>query len=233
MSEVMDRIRQAAAKAAAGPLAGDRERPQFERVAAQSPFPPEAGREDYIERFRTELEALSAKVYGPSDVGGAAEQVARLILTQVSAPAQLLSWAESEIECPELGGRLRQLGIEMVAGQVPNDESHQDVLEKMAAMEVGLTGAIAGLADTGSILVASGSGRSRIASLLPPVHIALLPVERIYPTMHDWLVSGGADLVAKTANVVAITGSSRTSDIELQLTLGMHGPKELHVVLVQ
>ena len=66
MSEVMDRIRQAAAKAAAGPLADARERAQFERVAAQSPFPPVAGREEYVERFRAELEALTAKVYGPS-----------------------------------------------------------------------------------------------------------------------------------------------------------------------
>ncbi|MGI5836130.1 MAG: LutC/YkgG family protein [Chloroflexota bacterium] len=295
MSEVMDRIRQAAAKAAAGPLADARERPQFERVAAQSPFPPEAGREEYVERFRAELEALTAKVYGPFDADDAIEQVTRLILqavgrgggeteteadaetrgrgdgphpqplphkergdtqhseprtqnselssglrtqhsglsTQHPALTPVLSWAENEIECPGLADKLRQAGISLVSGRVPNDENHQNVLEKLATMEVGLTGAVAGLADTGSIIVASGAGRSRIASLLPPVHIALLPVERIYPTMQDWLVGGGADLVAQSANVVVITGSSRTSDIELQLTLGMHGPKELHVVLLR
>lgn len=53
---------------------------------------------------------------------------------------------------------------------------------------------------------------------------------------HDARLAGcrwGAGLVARTANVAVITGSSRTSDIELQLTLGMHGPKELHVVLLR
>ena len=63
------------------------------------------------------------------------------------------------------------------------------------------------------------------------MHIAVLPVSRIYPTMQDWIADGGVDLARETANLVVITGSSRTSDIELQLTMGMHGPKELHIVL--
>ena len=83
MSDVMARIRQAAAKAAAGPLADALERPHFERVAAQSPFHPDTGREDYVERFKVELETLSAKVYGPYDAREAADQVARLILQAV------------------------------------------------------------------------------------------------------------------------------------------------------
>lgn len=92
-------------------------------------------------------------------------------------------------------------------------------------------GAVAGLADTGSIVVASGPGRSRLASLLPAIRVAVLPLSRLYPTMQDWLAGGGVELARRTANLVVITGSSRTSDIEMQLTLGMHGPKEIHVVL--
>jgi L-lactate dehydrogenase complex protein LldG len=127
--------------------------------------------------------------------------------------------------------RLERASVRLVPGDVPNDREHQLVLERLAEIEVGLTGATAALADTGSIIVTSGPGRARIASLLPPIHVAVLPTSRIYPTMHDWLASGGTELVRETANLVVITGGSRTSDIELQLTLGMHGPKELHVVL--
>jgi len=143
----------------------------------------------------------------------------------------VLSWDEAEIGCPGLGEWLRRAGIEMVPGLVPNDEGHHRALQGLAALGVGLSGAVAGLADTGSIVVASGPGRSRVASLLPPVHVAVLPVSRLYPTLQDWIADGGPELARRTANLVIITGPSRTSDIEMQLTLGMHGPKELHVVL--
>jgi L-lactate dehydrogenase complex protein LldG len=234
VSSTMDRIREATAKAAAGPLAGDRERPQFERVAAQSPFPPEAGMDDYVARFKAEVEALSAYAYGPFDADGVADQVVALInrsLTPGPRPSSVLSWDEAEIGCQPLGDRLEKASIRLVPGDIPNNPEHQTVLERLAEIEVGLTGTTAGLADTGSIVVASGLGRARIASLLPPVHIAILRLSRMYPTMQDWLAAGGATLAEDTANLVVITGGSRTSDIELQLTLGMHGPKELHVVL--
>lgn len=234
MNVAMDRIREATAKAAAGPLSGDRERPRFERVAARSPFPPGAGLDDYVERFRTELEALSSYVYGPLDAEGVADQVVELAhrsLTPGTGHPRMLAWDEAEIGCPPLRDRLEEASVELFPGDVPNSEEHQLALERLAEIEVGLTGAAAGLADTGSIVMASGPGRARIASLLPPVHIAILPLSRIYPTMQEWLAAGGAELAKETANLVVITGGSRTSDIELQLTLGMHGPRELHVVL--
>lgn len=226
---VMDRIRKAAALAAAGPLAGDRERPRFERVAAQSPFQPEATLADYVERFKIELQALASSVYGPFDAAGTAEAVVGII--QQKRAFKVLAWDEGEIGCPPLGDALERASIQIVVGDVPNNREHQTVLEQLAQIEVGLTGAKAGLADTGSIIVASGPGRPRNASLLPPVHIAILRVSSLFPTMQDWLAAQGAALAPETANLVVITGGSRTSDIELQLTLGMHGPKELHVVL--
>ncbi len=227
MSGVMDRIREAAAKASSGALAGDRERPSFPRVAAQSPFPPDATRETFLARFREELETLAGRVYGPFD----AEGVARQVIELVRGASEVLSWDEAEIGCPGLGDALRQVGIEMVQGEVPNDEDHQKALERLAVLGVGLSGVVAALADTGSLVVASGAGRSRVASLLPPVHVAVLRLSRLYPTLQDWLADGGPELARRTSNLVIVTGPSRTSDIEMQLTLGMHGPKELHVVL--
>ncbi len=238
MSGVMDRIREAAARAASGPLADARERPAFPRVAAQSPFPPEAGPEQFVARFRTELEALAGKVYGPLDADGVADKLIELIAAASSQPSaasgqplRVLAWDVGQIPVPGLAERLRQASVELVPGEVPNDDRHQETLERLARIPVGLSGAVAGLADTGSVVVASGPGRARVASLLVPVHLAVLPVSRLYPGMADWLADGGAALLKSTANVVPITGPSRTADIELTLTLGMHGPREIHAVL--
>jgi L-lactate utilization protein LutC len=97
---------------------------------------------------------------------------------------------------------------------------------------VGLTGADAGLAETGSVVIASGPGRSRMASLLVPVHVAVLRVDRLVDSISTLLATRG-DLVAAGSNLVAITGPSRTADIEHTLSRGVHGPGEVHVILFE
>ncbi len=231
MSEVLSRIREAAAKASAGPLADARERPAFPRVAARSPFPPETTLRDLVDRFRLELEALAGSAYGPFDASGVAGKVTEILSDRNIS--RLLAWDAGQIECPGLAERLGHARIELIHGDVPVDGGHRESLDRLAQLEIGLSGAIAGLADTGSIIVASGPGRARVASLLPPVHIAVLSTAQLVPTMHDWLVAAGAELARSVANLVVITGCSRTADIELKPILGMHGPKELHVVLYQ
>jgi L-lactate dehydrogenase complex protein LldF len=91
---------------------------------------------------------------------------------------------------------------------------------------VGVTKACCGLADTGSILVTNGAGDPLKASLLPEVHIAILNVADILPSLPDAM-----PLVKNAGAAVFITGPSRTADIEMTLTIGVHGPKEIHVFL--
>ncbi|RMF02411.1 MAG: hypothetical protein D6768_08330 [Chloroflexi bacterium] len=99
-------------------------------------------------------------------------------------------------------------------------------------MKVGVSGVLAGLADTGSLVVHSGAGQARAASLVPPVHVALLSVGDLYPDLPTWMAAQGAGVLPQTANVVFITGPSKTADIELNLVVGVHGPGEVHVILV-
>lgn len=87
-------------------------------------------------------------------------------------------------------------------------------------LTVGVTKAWAGLADTGSILEADDELHG---SLLPEVHIAVLRSKDIYASMP------AAIGLAKDKNAVFITGPSRTADIEMTLTIGVHGPREIHV----
>ena len=92
---------------------------------------------------------------------------------------------------------------------------------------VGLTKAICGLADTGSILEVDDIGDKLFASLLPQIHLAVLPTSKIYSTLSDAI-----HLAKDTKSAVFITGPSATGDIESVHTIGVHGPGEIHAFLV-
>jgi len=89
---------------------------------------------------------------------------------------------------------------------------------------VGVTNALCGLADTGSVLIADGEGSPLHASLLPEIHIAVLKSSDILSSLSDAM-----PLLKNSSAAVFITGPSRTADIEMTLTIGVHGPKEIHV----
>jgi L-lactate dehydrogenase complex protein LldG len=98
-----------------------------------------------------------------------------------------------------------------------------------ATIRIGVTRAICGMADTGSILLADGEADPLLASLLPRIHIAVLHASHILPTLADAM---RLPVAYRSTSSVVITGPSRTADIEMSLTIGMHGPGELHVFLV-
>jgi len=96
--------------------------------------------------------------------------------------------------------------------------------------EVGITRAQAAIAETGTIVLDSSCERNRLVSVVPPVHIAIVAASRIYATLAEVLArlqSGGEVSPA----ITFITGPSRTADIELTLTIGVHGPQELYVII--
>ncbi len=97
-----------------------------------------------------------------------------------------------------------------------------------AALRVGVTKAICGLADTGAILIADGKGNPLQASLLPEIHIAVLRTSDILPSLADALP---LPILRTSRSAVVITGPSRTGDIEMSHTIGVHGPGELIIIL--
>jgi len=98
--------------------------------------------------------------------------------------------------------------------------------ERDSEIRVGVTRALCGLADTGSVLEAEGEGGKLLASLLPEIHLTILNAAEIYPSLKDAL-----PLVSSTKSAVFITGPSRTGDIEMSHTIGVHGPGEVIVFL--
>jgi L-lactate dehydrogenase complex protein LldG len=95
--------------------------------------------------------------------------------------------------------------------------------------EIGITSAQFGVAETGTLVIESDKEFNRLTSLVPPVHICLLEASKLRNNLGEVLAELGRDL---SKSVTFITGQSRTSDIELTLALGVHGPKELFVFIV-
>ncbi len=188
-----------------------------------------AARGDLVTVFTREALAVGAVVHGPMLPGEATVCVAA-ILQGVGAKT-LLAWDSAELSVPGIREELAMGGFGILDARLPSDrKARAERLLRLGEAEAGLTGADAGLAETGTLVMGSGPGRPRLACLLPPVHVALLPVPRIVPDLSHFLAAG--DNTRDPASVVLVSGPSRTGDIELTLIRGMHGPREVHVVLV-
>lgn len=96
--------------------------------------------------------------------------------------------------------------------------------------DLGITSAQFGIAETGTLVIESDKEFNRLTSLVPPIHICILEVEKIRRTLGEVLSELEKDL---SRSITFITGQSRTSDIELTLALGVHGPAELYVILIE
>ena len=102
--------------------------------------------------------------------------------------------------------------------------------KSMARASLGITRAVAGIARTGTIVVDSGTSRTRLVSALTPAHLAILDTSSLYPDPGDFLRSLPPPPLS--SSLVLITGPSRSADIELVITVGVHGPKHLIIFLI-
>lgn len=122
---------------------------------------------------------------------------------------------------------------ELVANVVellPERTFHTEVsAAELFDFDIGVTSAQGAIADTGTLVLASDREDHRLVSLVPPVHICLLEADRIRATMGEILAEMQADM---SQTFTFVTGASRTSDIELTLAIGVHGPGELHVIIL-
>lgn len=100
-----------------------------------------------------------------------------------------------------------------------------------ATADVGISSAEAALAETGTIVISSGEAKSRLVTLLPPVHIALVPASKLTSDLFTW--SAGRSQTTLPANTVFVSGPSKTADIEQTMAIGVHGPKRFIVILIR
>jgi L-lactate dehydrogenase complex protein LldG len=115
---------------------------------------------------------------------------------------------------------LNSLGVDLVS---PIADKHE-----MALCDLGVTEADYLLPETGTLVLRSSAMQPRAVSLLPRIHLAIVRPDMLRPDMHQVFAEAAA-----SHYLLFITGPSRTADIELTVTLGVHGPKNLYVWMME
>lgn len=179
--------------------------------------------EDPPARFLEELEALGG--HG-SRVASLAEARDYLVeLAKRRGARRLVRWDVPELDELGVDARLANAGVEVCVWR-----DLEDFRPVAASADIGLSTAEWAIADTGSIVLASGVGKGRTVTLLPPTHIAVVPARKVLARADEvFELYAGSGL---PSNLCFHSGPSRSGDIEMSLAIGVHGPGDVHVLLV-
>jgi L-lactate dehydrogenase complex protein LldG len=184
---------------------------------------------EMVGQFSASLTALAGHVHRAAGARAVADMIAGI--AREHQAASFISWDDEHLGCPGLLDALSSRGLARVTYDVSGDpERRAGDVHALGSIGLGVTGAYAALADTGGLVLVSGPGRGRLASLLPPVHIAVVEERRLRPSLAA-VLREEPRLFEAGSNVVVVAGPSRTADIEMTLTHGVHGPKHVHVIL--
>jgi L-lactate dehydrogenase complex protein LldG len=204
--EILGKIREALGRKLGTPPAPI---PPTARIAPRKAGDPEAE----IALLLGEIEKLSGVTRRLASRDELRVALAELVETEEVRRATL--WTTPDLAVLGIGETLKALGVELVPAQADK--------RLVATCELGVTGVDAALPETGTLLLRSSPERPRVVSLLPRVHLAIFTPAVFRADLHQTFAE------AKDAGYsVLVTGPSRTADIELTLTLGVHGPKALY-----
>jgi L-lactate utilization protein LutC len=197
------------------------------------PIPPD----ELPDRFESELQNLGCNTHRASTLPELEETIC-LILQQIHAGSVVLS-RNPILNQLQIGKMLGKRGKTVVVWPAstegpPVGSSFRD---ECFAAGAGITGVDFALAETGSLVLSSITEGSQLASLAPPVHIALYLRSQIRATLDEVLqslpVSRDTGKPSPARSAVFVTGTSRTADIEQILIRGVHGPRSVHAILVE
>jgi len=189
-----------------------------------------------VERYVKEISAVGGRPVVVDCAQAACEEIARLL--RQYEPRIALCWQHETLDRIGLRTLLGGQRVEVVDADSLALLSNDARRSKILSADIGITGVTAAIAETGSLLMVHGPGNERTASLTPPVHIAVLPRNRIVADLFD--VFEGAEgrsppLLSPEglpSNATFISGPSKTGDIEMKLITGVHGPGKFHIVLI-
>ncbi len=170
------------------------------------------------DRFITQAEQLGCQTFQVEN----AEAGLALLSELLAGETAVSCWELADIPLPGLDTMLNAAAI-----------SRSEAVDPTTTY--GVSGVTAGLAATGSLVMASAPGQPRATSLLPPIHIAVMRANQIVPDLESWFAGqkkAGLAQLRQSSNVVVISGPSRTADIALEMVMGMHGPRELIVIIL-
>ena len=176
--------------------------------------------EDLAEQFTQALTAVLGEVRRADNLDEAWQLVGELI-EELNAEKIVVNGERplTEFDFPQ---KWSQIDWHIVG------QSDDDLRQFCATADLGISGADAALAETGSVIVTSGAAQSRLATLLPPVHLAMVPTSILTTDLFTWTQSHTEGM---PANLVLVSGPSKTADIEQTMAVGVHGPKRFIVIL--
>jgi L-lactate dehydrogenase complex protein LldG len=175
-------------------------------------------------RFMDELEALGGHGKRVEHREEAREYV--LALARERDAKLLIRWDVDELEALGVDGPSNDAGVEVVVWR-----DLADFREVASKADIGLSTAAWAIAETGTLVLEGGPGMGRSVTLLPPTYVAVVPAQRMLRTVPEAIEKYG-EAGGLPANVCFHTGPSRSGDIEMSLFVGMHGPGDVHVIVV-
>ncbi len=157
------------------------------------------------------------------------------VVTQLGVKRAVRS-AEAVFQQLAVDSILQRLGIETRIISRDETRSEAALRQEMIDADIGITGADYAVTETGSVVVLPRAGLSRLVSLAPPVHLALVRPQDVVDTLDDIFLLRRLDYYRNGGDMGSylnfITGPSRTADIEQTLVVGVHGPKEVHMIIL-
>ncbi len=235
--DILDRIRKAlgrASSAGASSTVSGTQLPRLENVI--TPIAPE----ERVPRFEMEFAKVSGSAHRAS-TPLELEGILQTILDDAQATSVVLTRNPllAQVGLPE---KLRGLGKSVEQWptgptDVTGTAEEKKYRDRCFSAGVGISGVNFVLAETGSLVLSSETEGSQLASLSPPIHVALYCRAQVLSSLDDILeqlpLSANSGAIAAGRSTVFITGPSRTADIEQILIRGVHGPREVHAILVE
>jgi L-lactate dehydrogenase complex protein LldG len=191
-----------------------------------------------LERFRQEFERVGGVFHRVPSVDQVAPLVGRI--GREHGARSIATWHPVALGADLTGGleAERLAAVVMPPAALDDPTARARLRERVAAADLGLTGVDLAVAETGTLVLVSGSGRPRSTALLPPTHVAVFDrtalvesLAQVGVVLESW--HAGEAPASRGAAIHFITGPSRTADIELTLTRGVHGPAEVHAIFVE
>ena len=183
---------------------------------------------ELVDRFAESLTAVGGTAHGPLAAEEALELLVGLCKERAGGSAVALSTGDPVVEQLGVEGYLGDAGLEVLT---PEDVFWR---ERLAEAGVGVTGAVVAAAASGTVGIACGPLAPRATSLVPPAHICLLRrdtmVEDLAEALRRCTPTGPDEDLP--SNLVWVSGPSRSADLELVLTVGVHGPGAVDVIIV-
>lgn len=203
---------------------------------------------EVLEKFRKKAEIVSAIV---SEVDSMSQAIAYTVdlCAQKEACQLLMSGCEESLS--EKGKDLCELKEwgKIIAAPALSDTDMAELVKEagnrqisvikdgmrghLAGIDIGFTVADYGIGETGTLVVNSSSEELRLATMVSEIHVAVIPKSRIRATAEDMYAELKGFMSQKPNYLAFITGASRTADIERVLALGVHGPLELHILILE